>query len=104
MIEFIIIILAIWRVTSLLHAEDGPFHIFETVRKTVGKYTEAFDCFWCLSIWVAIPFAYFSENFIVYWLAYSAGAIIVNEVVDRLNNVQLQEKDEDNGELPELWE
>jgi hypothetical protein len=78
----ILIVLAIWRITSLLSQESGPFDIFEKINKTIP----GMDCFWCLSLWAAAPFAYFlhPEAFLLYWLGYSAAAIVVNAVIDKL--------------------
>jgi hypothetical protein len=46
--------LVVWRLTHLLHAEEGPFRVLERVRRVGGKL---FDCFYCLSLWVAAPLA-----------------------------------------------
>lgn len=84
MIE-LLTILAVWRVTSLLYQEDGPYKIFEKIRETSKG---AFECFWCLSLWVSIPFAlalHFDTMFIIYWLAYSAGAILIESAIDKLD-------------------
>lgn len=57
--HLVLAIVAVWRVTHLLHAEDGPFRIFERGRDALRRisFSGAVDCFYCLSIWVAIPFA-----------------------------------------------
>jgi hypothetical protein len=51
--------LAVWRVTHLLNLEDGPWAIFARLRRRVatGFWVQLLDCFYCLSIWVAAPFA-----------------------------------------------
>ena len=51
--------LAVWRVTHLLVAEDGPWNVFVHLRRAsarlrAGRLT---DCFYCASVWIAIPFA-----------------------------------------------
>jgi hypothetical protein len=50
---------AVWRVTHLLHAEDGPWNAFARLRKLAGEgaLSKMIDCFYCLSVWVAAPFA-----------------------------------------------
>ena len=57
--EFIVAALAVWRVTHLLHAEDGPFDVFAHLRRWIGHgaWGKMFDCFYCLSVWVAAPLA-----------------------------------------------
>jgi hypothetical protein len=51
--------LAIWRVTHLIVAEDGPGDMVVRVRRAAGSSLlgQAMDCFYCSSIWVALPFA-----------------------------------------------
>jgi hypothetical protein len=52
-------VLATWRVTHLLHAEDGPWLILARLRRAVGNgfWGSLLDCFYCLSVWVAVPLA-----------------------------------------------
>ena len=62
MFNLIILVFATWRLSSLFKNERGPYQIFEKIRIWVGIYDESkegtllveiFECFWCLSIWVA---------------------------------------------------
>ena len=78
--------LAAWRVTHLLSAEDGSWEIVVRIRKTMGGgfAGRLLDCFNCLSLWVAIPFAFFvgesaRERFYL-WLAFSGGAILLERI------------------------
>ncbi len=50
--------LTAWRITHLLSKEDGPFDIIFLVRKKVGNgfWGSLLDCFYCTSVWVALPF------------------------------------------------
>lgn len=94
MIDFIIIsILAVWRATVLLQRDQGPFSIFLRFRERLvmdgdelkdHMFAKGYGCFYCLSVWLSfIPAAYYAENiieFIIYSLAISAGAIIVDEL------------------------
>ena len=53
--------LVTWRVTHLLHAEAGPWRILVRLRGTLarsGVLRQLAECFYCLSLWVAVPFAY----------------------------------------------
>jgi hypothetical protein len=79
-------ILAVWRVTHLFTAEDGPGEILARLRQTVGEglWGRLLDCFYCLSLWVALPFALFLSpptagwgESLLAWLALSAGAILL---------------------------
>jgi hypothetical protein len=52
-------VLVTWRMTHLLHAEDGPWQLLVRMRRAIKPVTgKLFDCFYCLSLWVAAPFAY----------------------------------------------
>jgi len=64
MIGFILCTLAIWRLAYLLSQEDGPFDIVFTFRKLLGQgfFGSLLDCFHCLTLWLAIPFAFFLCN------------------------------------------
>ena len=75
--------LAVWRVTHLLWGEDGPADIFVRLRRALGNgfFGRLLDCFYCLSLWVAAPFAYLSGSAwperILLWLGFSGGAILL---------------------------
>jgi hypothetical protein len=80
-------VLSVWRVTHLLNAEDGPWNLVVSLRQWAGTsfWAGLLDCFYCLSLWIAAPAAYFigsrwSERFFL-WLALSAGAILLERVV-----------------------
>ena len=82
-------VLAVWRVTHLLQAEDGPFDLVFKVRKFVGNgfFGSLMDCFYCLSLWVALPLAmYVGRTWferVLQWLALSSGAIIIQKLLNR---------------------
>jgi hypothetical protein len=59
MYRFVLGTLGIGRVSHLRNAEDGPGGIFVTLRALAGSsiWGELLDCFYCLSNWVALPFA-----------------------------------------------
>jgi hypothetical protein len=82
---FIILLLAVWRITHLVQAEDGPFDLIFKLRKLAGNgfIGKLMDCFYCLSIWVALPPAfYFGKGWsqkIIIWLALSGGAILLEK-------------------------
>ena len=56
--RFVLATLATWRVTHLLAAEDGPADVVVRLRRRAGSSWAGrlLDCFYCLSIWVAVPF------------------------------------------------
>jgi hypothetical protein len=77
-------ILAVWRVTHLLNAEDGPWNLFVRLRRALGSWGTLLDCFYCLSLWIAAPFAYWigdgSGERLLLWPALSAGAILAERL------------------------
>ncbi len=83
-------ILGVWRITHLFYAEDGPWDIFVRLRKLAGSgfWGKLLDCFYCLSLWIAVPFALvlgdgWMER-IFLWPAFSAGAILLERAISRL--------------------
>jgi hypothetical protein len=83
LIWFVVFALAVWRVTHLLAEEDGPGRIFTRLRVAAadGFWNSLLGCFYCLSLWVALPFAFglgtdWKERLIL-WLALSAAACLL---------------------------
>ncbi|MFT4015806.1 MAG: DUF1360 domain-containing protein [Agriterribacter sp.] len=78
-------VLAAWRLTHLLQAEDGPFDIICYIRKKAGTgfFGSLLDCFYCVSIWVAVPFAIWLGNrwweILLYWLAISGAVCLLEQ-------------------------
>lgn len=86
---FIICTLAVWRITHLLSQEDGPFGLVFKFRKLFGQgfFGDLLDCFYCLSLWIAIPFAFYLgkawlEGTII-WLALSGAACLLFKITDK---------------------
>src|SRR3982750_3267029 len=76
-------ILGVWRITHLLNAEDGPGKALVRFRRLAGSgfFGELLDCFYCLSVWIAAPFAYvigssWKERLLL-WPALSGAAILL---------------------------
>jgi hypothetical protein len=82
-------ILATWRVTHLIVEEDGPWDIVARLRRTAGAGVlgRLMDCFYCTSLWAAMPFAFWIADAwaarVVAWLAVSGGAILLQRAVPR---------------------
>ncbi len=82
-------ILCVWRITHLLQAEDGPWSVIVGLRRIAGEgfWGKLLDCFYCLSLWIAAPFALFlgetlTEQLLL-WPALSAGAMLLERVTNR---------------------
>ena len=75
--------LAVWRVTHLFHAEDGPAEILVRFRRRMGNgfFGQLLDCFYCLSLWVAAPAAFLIgagwKDWLLGWLALSGAACLL---------------------------
>lgn len=76
-------VLAVWRLTHLLCEEDGPGDLFARLRRALGNgfFGQMLDCFYCLSLWVAAPAAWFLGSSwldrLFLWLGLSGGAILL---------------------------
>jgi len=102
MIEIAVLILATWRLVSLLANEEGPYQVFEKFRHFVGvRYADENDinsdryglnqfarlvlCPWCSSVWIGITWTilFALSQFVTFYLALpfalSAGAILLHE-------------------------
>ena len=81
-VETIVWLLAVWRETHLLHAEDGPWDVFVHVRRVATRLGagRALECFYCLSLWVALPVAAWLARDVAgaigLWLGLSGGACL----------------------------
>lgn len=96
--NLVLLILAVWRVSSLVTAERGPWDVFVRLRARAGirpdehgepeSWPDGFvagvlSCLWCCSVYVGIvaAVAYYLAPVVTVWLclpfALSAGAIIV---------------------------
>ena len=83
--SFVLPALAAWRVSHLLWAEDGPWNVTANMRRWAADHgTRVFDCFYCLSLWVALPLALLvARSFTAWlldWLAFSAVAILLERL------------------------
>lgn len=82
-------ILGVWRLTHLLNAEDGPWNAVAHLRRrfSTGFWATLLDCFYCLSLWVAAPFAVVLGDGVkmklLLWPALSAGAILLERSTTR---------------------
>ena len=98
----ILAILAVWRITHLLQAEDGPGDVFVKLRRAIGNgfWGGLLDCFYCLSLWIAAPFAAWlgasiAEKLLL-WPALSGAAILLERITThRAQQIEPYWKEED---------
>ena len=83
---FLLGTLGVWRVTHLFNAEDGPGEVFVRLRRLLGSgfWGRLLDCFHCLSLWFAAPFALILgrgwRERLLLWLALSGAAIMLERM------------------------
>jgi hypothetical protein len=79
-------VLGVWRITHLLHAENGPWNVMLRFRELISAsfWSNLLGCFYCLSLWVAVPFAGLlagdTMQRLLLWPALSAGAILIERL------------------------
>lgn len=90
---FILFILAAWRLTHLLSKEDGPFDLIFLLRKKAGAgfFGNLLDCFYCLSLWIALPLGIWLGNNwmekILCWWAISGAACLLEQATSVKKNI-----------------
>ena len=82
-------VLVTWRITHLFSTESGPWDVLGKFRRFAGTgmFAELLSCFYCLSIWIATPFACLLadgwRHRLLLWPALSAGAILLERITFR---------------------
>ncbi len=85
-LRFVLAVLATWRITHLLAREDGPADLIVRLRARLGDgfAGELMDCFYCLSLWVAAPFALVVSRdpllLLLTWPALSGAACLLERI------------------------
>jgi Protein of unknown function (DUF1360) len=98
--RFLLATLAVWRITHLLSHEDGPWDLTLRVRRILarGMLGKLLSCFYCLSIWVAMPFAWFLKgNYaetLVGWLALSGASVLLERATRQSFDLKIREEEE----------
>ena len=89
---FIVLFLVVWRITHLISKEDGPFDIIFHLRKKAGAgfFGSLLDCFYCLSLWIALPFGLYTGHTwmekVFHWLALSGAACLAEQATTNSKN------------------
>jgi hypothetical protein len=82
---FVLLSLAVWRITHLLSKEDGPFDIIFLIRRKAGNgfFGTLLDCFYCVSVWVALPLGWWEGHTwrekLLFWAALSGAACLLEQ-------------------------
>ena len=99
-VDLVILMLATWRMTSLVVKEDGPWNLLARLRHLIGVrfdeqsapyglnvLAEGLTCVWCTSVWVGVALSLAFLTFpaltrlVGLPLALSAAALILQRVV-----------------------
>jgi hypothetical protein len=87
--NFTLCALAVWRLTHLLAAEDGPWDMIVRLRRALGDRVlgKLMDCFYCLSLWLSFaPSFWLADTWALRglsWLALSGAACLLEQATTR---------------------
>lgn len=87
--KYLILVIAVWRLTHLISAEDGPFNLIIRLRKLLGAtfFGKLMDCFYCLSIWIGFAFAMYAgadfKEVVIMTLYYSGASLLLQKTTDK---------------------
>jgi hypothetical protein len=103
--HFFLSLLATWRIAHLLAYEDGPWDIVVRLRARLGDGSAGrlVDCFQCVSLWVAVPFALIVGRGMLEWglawLGLSGGACLLDRLGREPPAIQRLTTEEDDDVL-----
>lgn len=99
--DFLILALATFRISSLIADEEGPFGLLEWLRSLVGgkrdeggktygtnAFSKGVTCLWCNSPWIggALTLAYLGANEMTLWACFPFALSAVVMGLDRWVN------------------
>jgi len=99
---FILGALAVWRISYALTEEQGPARLLARLRAAVARWTAVLDCFYCASVWIALPvslaIATTPGERALTWLALSGAACLFHRWTERREPPALywEEPEDDN--------
>lgn len=122
-LEFILLTLAVWRLSSLFANEEGPHMLFHKIRKSAERYerksrwfrhsrlAHGLTCEWCNSMWFGAllgwPYMLIYQHgltqpvlLLVTPLILSTGSIIIKTIVNTLRSIDIR-YDQQNQEYIE---
>lgn len=97
--NILVLILATWRLSSLLASEPGPLDVLGRLRHLIGvrldtdgepygtnELARGLMCVWCNSLWIGLGWAalHYVAPSVTFWLALplalSAGTVVIEEI------------------------
>ncbi len=100
LVAVVLAVLAVWRLTHLVVAEEGPWRILAHLRRAAIalRLGGLVTCFYCASVWVAVPFALLIahdwRSIVLCIPALSAGAIVIERLTAREDAAVWYEEEE----------
>lgn len=82
-VSYVLAALAAWRLTHLMAYEDGPFRLIARMRARAERFSAGLACFYCLSVWVPLPFAFVlstGAQRVLLWLAGSGAVVLLHKL------------------------
>lgn len=89
--------LAVWRITHVISLEEGPWSACTRLRRWAGQgfWGQLVNCFYCLSVWVALPFACVLNTSwlqaLIAWWAFSGAAILLERATGDPVEVKIED-------------
>lgn len=89
-LNFVVAILAVYRLSFLIAREDGPFDLFARLRARVGQGTwvgRGLHCVLCVSFWLALAaalalrLATYTETLLA-WQGIAGGVLFIHKFVE----------------------
>lgn len=88
-VEYVVMVVVVWRATHLISIEDGPFDLIFKLRSWLGDsfFGKLMDCFYCLSSWIGLFLACIFGNSVfsvcILTFYYSGSAILLEKFSNR---------------------
>lgn len=86
-LEWLLIVLAVYRVSRLIPLERGPFDVFLRIRSFHADRNDwigaGLNCVNCVSFWIALIAALVLHLTVVEGLSIAGAVVIVNEVLNQ---------------------
>ena len=95
-LSFIIVSLAIWRLSYAIVKENGPLMVFARLRarlaasqKRSGGLFDLISCIYCVSFWIGLVGALIVSNNVFEWVGYGLAFSAVAVLIERLTNAKV---------------
>ena len=95
-LSFIIVSLAIWRLSYAIVKENGPLMVFARLRarlaasqKRSGGLFDLISCIYCVSFWIGLVGALIVSNNVFEWVGYGLAFSAVAVLIERFTNAKV---------------